>query len=69
MEQQLFTWEQWDIIDTAHFQFYDCVLKVDIGNFKARQCFSVMEINYGKGELIIWEGEDEHTFKLKLQIV
>lgn len=35
LENQLFSWTGWDPMDAASYNFYECTLKHDIGNFKA----------------------------------
>lgn len=65
MESQLFDWENWDIMDTMDFIFYNCTLKQDIGKYKTGEKFESININYSNGELTI----NEEKFKLKLVIL
>ncbi len=56
-EQQLFTWDGWNQGDTASFQFYDAQLKVDIGEFKAGEKFSSIDLDYFAAEITFWRDE------------
>lgn len=53
MEKQLFDWENWDTVDTMVFQFYNCVLKKDIGSHKVNDPIDYIVVNYEDGYLEI----------------
>lgn len=40
IECQLFEWESWDFAENGIYDFYDVVLKVDVGAFKAGRKFN-----------------------------
>lgn len=81
MEKELFDWEGWDQgSDTAKI-FYEPILKVDIGQFKAGTKFSSASIDDASGELSFYNDgipiEDSDgipsvlvgRFQLKYQII
>jgi len=71
MEEQLFSWDDWDIQDTMCFTFYDVELKRDIGKFKVGSKFSNANIDYAEGKLHLYtddSGENYHTFNLTFNI-
>lgn len=59
MEKQLFTWVSWEVEDTMAFSFMDCELKLAIGEHPAGTKFSSIEMDYGKGELVIWKTNED----------
>ena len=58
MEKQLFTWNGWDIMDTADFYFYGCELLVDIGEHKAGEKFKGIGVDYENGKLTLHLTDD-----------
>lgn len=66
MEQQLFTWREWDIIDTATFMFYNVTLVDDELIAKAAG-FAVQDasVDYENGTLCLY---DPAGSELKLDI-
>lgn len=71
METELFSWEEWDMLDTACFTFYNVVLVRKIGNFEAGTKFSYANMDYTEGKLVLSpndSGENEFTFKLSLNV-
>jgi hypothetical protein len=74
MEQQLFTWESWNDLDSLAFSFIDCTLKVDIGPYKAGQKLFCVEMNYGNGIVCIYDedgagcGVPSYTCKMSLKL-
>lgn len=71
MEYQLFSWERWDATDTMAFQFYDCVLKVGIGDYAAGTKVSVIFMDYEKGVMEFYNDAGDSViakFKLSLKV-
>ena len=68
MEKTLFTWENWDIMDTMAFWFYNVVLTIDIGDFKAGTKFTGAGVDYEDGTLTLQDGENEFKFNLHLSV-
>ncbi len=69
MEKTLFNWEDWDLLDTMAFIFYECTLKVPIGSFPVGYYAGSILVDYEKGILVIFDNEDkEYKFSLNLQI-
>lgn len=69
MEKILFTWEEWDEVDTMTFVFFNVTLIRDLGAIKAGTHFDSAEMNYDKGKLELYEGENvAATFKLRLEV-
>jgi hypothetical protein len=70
VDNQLFNWESWDIIDTMVFYFYDVTLNVPIGQFAIGTKFegaflsyedSVLELQTHANDELSW-----HKFKLTI---
>lgn len=61
MEQEYFSWSDWDELDTMVFMFYDVTLNRDIGNFKTGTKFSSAIMDYEKGKLTLWTEDDGET--------
>jgi hypothetical protein len=62
MEKQFFNWASWDQTDTIAFGFYDCTLKVDIGEHKVGEVIPYVEMDYSKGVMtFLWFEEVEHN--------
>ena len=70
LEQQLFSWSEWDNTDVNNFMFYDIVLKVPIGDFPVGTKFVSA---YFSNEQSFVQFTDEtgkaYEFKLKVMIV
>ena len=49
MEKQVFDWEDYDEVDTAVFNFYDCTLKAQIGKYVVGSIFSSICVNFDEG--------------------
>ena len=70
LEQQLFTWEQWnegaEVTDTV---FYDCTLTVQVGDFPAGTKFPTAYLA-GSGSFVVFQDEakQEHIFDLTLTV-
>lgn len=68
MEKQLFEYEDWDVVDTMLFSFYNVILVQQIGDFPIGSKFESACINYETGELTLYEKEIEHKFTLSLVV-
>lgn len=55
MEQQLFTWENWDDIDTLAVMYYNVMLKVAIGPFKPGAQLESVYLDYDKSIIQVWK--------------
>jgi len=66
MERQLFEWENWDEVDVAFLQFYQCKLIVDIGPYKKGDMLSCIAINYQDGVLEVYSDDGEAIYRQKL---
>ncbi len=66
MEKGLFTWERFDVQDTLALQFYDCILKVPIGGFKVGERISSICVDFGHGNLQLFNHTGEVMFECKL---
>ena len=49
MENQLFDWKNWDVIDTMDFFFYDCELLVPVGKHPAGAKIKSIAMMYSSG--------------------
>ena len=69
MERELFDYDNWDNIDDFNKVFYGCVLKQDIGVYRAGEKFDSICVNYENGEMSFWIGDDEAaSFQLELRV-
>jgi len=71
METELFSWEEWDVLYTMCFKFYNVVLNQKIGVFEVGTKFSSAMIDYGDGRLVLYtddSDENEVTFNLRLNV-
>ncbi len=69
MEKQLFSWEEYDVVDTCMFQFCDCVLKVGIGDYAAGTKVSVIFMDYENGVMDFYnEAGDTVLAKFNLSL-
>lgn len=71
MEDQLFSWERWDSVDTMAFHFYDCVLKVVIGDYSAGTKVSGIFMDYENGVMEFYNDAGDAvlaTFKMSLKV-
>ena len=56
MEQPIFSWTGWDIIDdAANFAFYDCTIRQDFGPLKAGDVFREIDIDFERGVMTVWD--------------
>lgn len=72
MEKQLFTWQSWDIVDVGHFNFYEIVTKVQIGEIPVNSIFEFATVDYTKGILEFFDEDAQtvlHRFYLQLVIL
>jgi len=75
MEKDLFDWSGWDFLDDALLQFYGCVLKVPIGEFKVGDTVHMILVNFETGDLQLLsagragEGELISEHKVRMVIV
>lgn len=70
IEQQLFTWEQWNEgADTADTVFYDVTLAVPVGDFPAGTKFTNAYFA-GSGSFVVFldEKHQEHVFELNVSV-
>ena len=58
MIEQLFDWTEWDDIGTTIEQYYNCTLKVPIGNFEIGTFIPLIVIDQGKSTLTIYLNSD-----------
>lgn len=69
MERQLFEWKNWDQLDVAALQFYDCTLKVDIGGgYKKGDSVKSIVVDFNEGFLAIYDDEGKEVYKAKLKM-
>lgn len=55
MERDLFDWSGWDLLDDALLQFYGCVLKVPIREFKVGDTVPSIIVNFESGTLSLYD--------------
>lgn len=59
IEDKLFTWENWDLLDTAAFVFYDAELTEPVGKFKVGTKFSSIVIDYENSYIELWSMKED----------
>jgi hypothetical protein len=70
MEQSLFSWENWDQLDTMLFCFSQCTLKVDIGKYKAGDIIEEIALDYSDGVMEFYKDNDAiDKFSLSLKVI
>jgi len=70
LEEQLFSWSDWDQADTAAFQYYNVELKVSIGEFVSGTKFDWALFDVENAELTLGTNEGvEHQFNLCVSAV
>lgn len=70
MEKQLFDWETYDVIDDDLWLFYDCTLKVDLGQFLAGDELDEITIDFETGVMeLYYKGRLASTHNLALTLV
>ena len=68
-EHQLFSWENWDEMDTNDLQFYDVTLKVQVGEHAVGTEFPVAFILGSQSMLVLMNEEDEEfAYDLKVSV-
>lgn len=69
LEDQLFTWDGWDINDPMALQFYNVELKVPIGEFPVGHKFPVAFLNGDHSFVSFMDENDQaHDFELILTV-
>lgn len=73
IESHLFDWDGWDEAgESSDLQFYNCVLKVDIKDFKAGEKFAVIAMIMSKSVMEFYRnGMDEQpvaSLPMRLQV-
>jgi len=71
LENQLFSWKEWDEMNVMGLVFYDCTLKVPIGDIPVGTTFSSISIDFGHSLMQLYldySGENYLEFKLNLSV-
>ena len=71
IEQEYFSFEAWDDVDVMCIQFYDCVLKKDIGKSKAGEKIGSICIDYNHSIIELYSDDGKTSigrYKLSLTI-
>lgn len=69
IEQQLFINDSWEVVDYLILQYYDVVLKVDIGEFKAGSKFECVYLDFENSLIVLMMPDNsERKFVLKLSV-
>lgn len=55
IENQLFSWEKWDQIDTMEFVFYKCTILVPMLGFSPGERFSSIIIDYSNSQISLFK--------------
>jgi hypothetical protein len=71
LEQQLFSWEEWDCVDEGVYVFNGITLREDIGEWERGHQFSHAIVNYTDSTVCFRTTEDDevgHTYHLFLSV-
>lgn len=68
IEDALFNFKEFNILDIAFYQFLDCTLKVDIGKIKTGDVVDIIEINYETSTLEIYNVDNEQIVSAKISL-
>ena len=70
MEQQLFTWENFNQFDEAAYQFYKVCLVQPIGEHQIGKCFDSASLDFQHGTLEFYDANNNivDSYKLILSI-
>ncbi len=69
LERQLFSWENWDELGTAHFMFYKCVLVKTIGPHVAGSMISTIAVNYEKSLIVLYDKSGHEIYTARLLVL
>jgi hypothetical protein len=69
MEELLFTWKSWDVVEEFIYQFYDVTLTVPIGKHAIGTVFEYAVIDYFAARLTLARNGKSECFKLQLSVV
>lgn len=58
IDEQLFSWEDWDVLDTMCFMFYNCTLRKHIGNYRSDTKIDHIVLDYAKGRIELYVDEE-----------
>ena len=61
LDEEYFSWDNWDTVDTMDFQFSSCVLKKPIGKYPVGTKFDYIFVEYSKGIISL----EEEKFNIK----
>jgi len=71
MQNQLFTWENWDDwedLGDGEICYYEVTSIMSIGEFRVGTIFEKAEINYEKGWVKLWVEGKKHQFELEISV-
>ena len=68
MEQEWFSWEDWDQLDTMVFGFHKCVLKMQIGPFLEETVIPYIQVSYEDGKIAFLKDDGETMFEAKMKV-
>lgn len=72
MEQEIFSWEQFDELSDQVLQFYNCIFKKDFGPFKDSQNVASISIEFSTGIIKVYLDQDDtdpiFTGKLRFEL-
>lgn len=66
MERQLFDYDGYDMVSDMVFVFYDCVLKININDFKIGDRVSIANLDFESGTLELCDSSGEVFSKHEL---
>lgn len=54
MEREFFDWDNWDELDVTALQFYNCVMKKDVGPIKSGDKINCIAVDFQHGYMIFY---------------
>jgi hypothetical protein len=68
IENQLFTWEKWEEVETMSLQFYEVVLKVQIGEFPVGTAFGCAVFDCNANLLQLFDEKKRTCYEFPLVV-
>lgn len=70
MESNIFSWKNWDQVDPGQLSFIDCILKIDVGRYKAGTEIHKITIYFDAGRMSFYDkyGAEIKRSKLSLNV-
>lgn len=70
MIDKLFSWKDWDDVGDLVNLYFECHLLQPVAGFAEGCHFGMIQVDYGKGEVLLYHGEGDKkpAFRLKMNV-